>query len=138
MRINEQQLDRRVRKWQKRLMPLGVAHFEIVYVEISDEIQGHANRQAEVSVERHYDNCGFEFKREFLDECSPSDLDQAIVHEWLHVAMRDHDNALEEVENWMPEKAYDAWHTHVLHEREGFVDRVATLIAKSGTIDVHA
>lgn len=118
-------LAERVEMWAKRLAPLGIAHFQIDAVHVDEATPGGPHAKAAVQCSRDYDHCTFWFKREFLDYCSGDELDQTILHEWVHVAMRDYDRTLEVVERWMPEATYEDFDSIVNSEREGLVDRLA-------------
>lgn len=118
-------LAQRVEKWGKKLAPLGVAHFYIDSIHITDETPGGPRAKATVQASQNYDHCTFWFQDDFLTHCSGDELDHTIIHEWLHVAMRDFDRSLDAVEKWMPEATYGDFEDTVDAEREGLVDRVA-------------
>jgi hypothetical protein len=133
LKITPIQLAKRVEKWGKTLAPLGVAHFDIAQISVGDQSMFPAcpdNKypQAAVQVDPQYDKCWWYFHDDYLEACTAAELDQTIVHEWVHVAMRDFDFSLETVEAWLPEAAYTSWEQTVNHEREGLVDRLATMI----------
>lgn len=129
MKITPIQLAKRVERWGKRLAPLGVAHFEFT-VTTCDEVPPDGSGQAAAWVSSDYDAVKFYFQNDYVEESSEDQLDQTIVHEWLHIAMRDFDNVTELVETWMPEATYTQWEQMLKHEREGVVDRIATLIVQ--------
>lgn len=85
----------------------------------------HNDAYACVQASPQYSNCRFFFNRTFLDAAGSDDLDETIIHEWLHVAMRDFDRALEVPERWMPDATYEQWTERVTEEREGFIDGLA-------------
>lgn len=116
-------LEKRVLLWQKRLTYLGVGHWRVPKVEIveTDEFKARA------SIPSSYDYVNFAFDTEFLTE-SPEDIDRVIVHEWIHVAMRDLDEAIGGAQSWFPEASWHDFDDRVDHERESFVDRLATQI----------
>lgn len=126
MKIEPVALAERIEAWQKRLASLGVAHYEIERVTITEGED--STRAAHVQCWKKYDRCVFVFRQEFLDDATADELDQVILHEWIHVAMRDFDEVLEQVEPWMPKATYEMWENVVEHEREGVVDRVATAL----------
>lgn len=121
-------LAKRVERWQHILSPLGVAHFRIEQVSAVDETPAGPHSNVTVQIFTHYDSVKFWFTHEFLEGADEKGLDEAIIHEWVHVAMRDFDNALEAVEPWMPLHTYRDFEESVDHEREGLVDRVARCI----------
>ena len=128
MNITPIQLAKRVEKWQRALAYLGVGHVRIDRVTITDDMPQGSDANAAVWVANHYDRCTFFFRSEYLEEADARSLDETIVHEWVHVAMRDFDSALEVVEEWMPPGTFRDWSERVDHEREGFVERLAFLI----------
>ena len=119
----------RFEKWQKRLAHLGVGHYRINGVHFGEETPGGPRAEASVQVSENYDNVDFWVKWEFLENCDHYELDSTIIHEWLHVAMRDFDDALEAVESWMPKQTYEDFEQRVNHEREGLVERLSRTIA---------
>lgn len=126
MKITPIQLAKRVEAWGKRLAPLGVAHFDILRVTIGDESpSGHQNSKAAVQVHDLYDNCAFFFDSDELDRMEADELDMTIIHEWLHVAFRDLEAAINSYEDWVPVKFQDDFEDRLNHEREGLVDRLA-------------
>lgn len=130
MKITPVQLAKRVERWGKTLASLGVAHFEFD-VTIADEAPPEGGGgDAAVWVADDYDVLHFYFKHEYLQDCTEGQLDQTIVHEWMHVAMRDHDTMCKLVQDWMPPATYDTWLEALKHEREGLVDRLANVIVQ--------
>lgn len=107
--------------WQGRLSLLGVSHWEVEDVTIEDDEDNNAG----VRVSGAYDSCSFYFTPVFLAEASDSALDNVIVHEWVHVAMRDLDKAIEAGSYEIPIGSRHQWDLRVFHEREGFVDQIA-------------
>lgn len=128
MRISPVNLAKRTERWKHRLAPLGVSHFEIDSVTITDDVPGADRAQAAVQVSRHYDSCRFFFNEEFIEECTSDELDQTIIHEWLHVAWRDLEEATSRVEDWMPPRYYDDFDERITHEMEGLIERLARTI----------
>lgn len=126
MDISPVELAERVEEWGKMLAPLGVAHWHIGGVALLDDMSDGAVARAKTSIQ--YDRCWFEFKREFVENATEDDLDQIILHEWMHVAMRNMDARLEQVEEWMPAATYGLWKDSMTHDLEGVVDRIATVL----------
>lgn len=129
MKITPIQLAKRIERWGKTLASLGVAHFEFT-VHLVDDVPPDGSGQAAAWVSNDYDMVRFYFQHEHIEECTEGQLDQTIVHEWLHIAMRDYDSVTELVETWMPEATYTQWEQMLKHEREGIVDRIATVIVQ--------
>lgn len=121
-------LTKRVKFWQQKLAPLGVGHWR-VDVKIVEEPQGKPNSKAAVRSSAQYDTCWMEFAIADLAVATPDDLDETIIHEWLHVAFRDFDHAVREgIYDNFPRIAEDLWEARVDHEREGIIDRLARTI----------
>lgn len=118
-------LAKRVEFWRDRLIPLGLGHWRIDQVSIVDETPGGYRAKATVQPSHTYDSCIFWFTHDFLSEASKRDVDETILHEWVHVFMRDFDHAIESVETELSPAAESRWSDWVGHEREGVVDRIA-------------
>jgi hypothetical protein len=121
-------LCKRVETWQKRLGPLGLGHFRIEEVQVSEDAPSGAAANASVHTSSYYDSVAFWFRTDHVEDSSEQRLDETIVHEWLHVAMRDLDASLEGLSDWIPFQTLSLWEERVNHEREGLVDRLARTI----------
>lgn len=151
-------LAERVEAWQQKLWQLGVAHWRIKAVTLTDQVPRQAVRGdsppvAGVIVSSDYDTVHFFFANDYLEELEEGglypdpdrELDETILHEWLHVAMRDFDEQLERVENWMPDATYGDFHDTLNHSREKLVDRLSRQLysfyahdtRRTGTIVPH-
>jgi hypothetical protein len=129
LNLTEVQLAQKVERWQERLRPLGISHWRIDRIIIGDEspsLSRSANASAGVS--QNYDSVTFFFNGDYVEEAEERELDETIVHEWLHVFMRDLDELQERVEPWMPDATYEGYRDAWSHEREGEVERLARLI----------
>lgn len=93
-----------------------------------DEVPGGPNSSASVRTSGYYDSCWMAFKRDELPDTITRGLDETIVHEWLHAAFRDFDDALATACTWMPDATWRDWNDRADHEREGIVERLARLI----------
>ena len=124
-------LAQRVAYWQKRLAPLGIGHWKVESVNIADETPSGPGALATVHVANDYDVCSFWFTHKALDESTAEELDQTIIHEWMHVVMRGFDQAVEAVEDHLSFPVRAVWEDRVQHEREGLVDRLATLFQRA-------
>lgn len=131
MKITNIQLAKRVEAWGKRLAPLGVAHWDINYIAVVDAIPVDPGElvsntaMAAVQCSKDYDQCWWYFTETFLDTCDEEQLDYVIIHEWMHVAMRDMAVVSDRVEKWMPPVYYEDHQEALEHETESLVDRVA-------------
>lgn len=131
MNLSPIDLAERVELWQHRLAPLGVTHWRIERIVIGDaDALGEASENANASAIRSksYDSVTFFFLSEYVEEATEKQLDETIVHEWLHVYGRDLDELHTRVETWMPEATYDDFKDNWHHLREGEVERMARLI----------
>lgn len=122
-------LAKRVERWQQRLSALGVAHWEIKSVSMVDL----EDAQACVYTSDQYDSCRFYFDHDFLASCDARQLDHAICHEWMHVAMRDLDRFIEQFEHWMPVATYQDFEANLKRLRERHVDNVARALHAAHT-----
>ncbi len=117
----------RVAYWQKRLEPLGLAHWkpEITIVEEPSN-DAYTEAKAAVSCSSHYDTFWLEFRKEWMDgEVDLEELDKVIIHELIHVAMRDVDYEIEKVGEFLGVASQEIWEDSVKHAREGLVERLA-------------
>lgn len=123
--MTEDALRSRVMKWQHRLKYMGVGHFEID-VKIVDKIESEKEGvRAQVSVSPYYDAAEIEFTPQSVEA---PDIDYVIVHELLHVAFRDHDDAVASAVSFHGREAREAHQDRIDHEVEGLVDRLARTI----------
>lgn len=121
-------LAKRVEFWQKRLAVLGLDSWRIESVSVVDETPSGIDARATVQPSHLYKSARFWFTREFVDTVNERELDETIIHEWMHVYMRDLDQAIEEVEYEIAPASRSQWAARVQHEREGFVDALARQI----------
>lgn len=131
--VTHRQLQRKIALWQKRLALLGVSHWRFtVKIVPNIEPQGSdpsdSDIAARATTSEVYDNVEFLFKASILDSKTEEELDELIVHEWLHVADRDRDEAEQAIMESLGPQAADAWEDRFWRLREGQVDRLARLI----------
>lgn len=122
MRISEKTLGSRVEGWVAAFPSLGLTHWKIDTT-IVDTEEGEPN--AEVTPSMHYDTARIEFRKGFLEESNEEEIDLVILHELVHVAMRDLERALELPEAHLGMPARALWMDALDHHREGLVDRLA-------------
>lgn len=127
MKITGIQLAKRVETWQKRLGSLGLGHWRFSLV-LCDQTPGGPLAKASAEVSHAYDTVTFYFTHEFLEDADDRDLDECILHEWVHVAMRDLDAAIEEADDFLSAASLTLWTDRVGHAREGLVDRLSRQI----------
>lgn len=80
---------------------------------------------AGVSVHADYDLAHFYFNNSFIENTTASELDETILHEWVHVAFRDYDNAVKLSKPWFPDAAWETFDRNIDHHKETIVDRMA-------------
>lgn len=133
MNITNAQLTARIEYWKRKLPELGISHWRVEEVAIVDETPGGPDADATVGASSYYDSARFYFTRGFLNGATKEQLDATIIHEWMHVVMRDHDDVLESVQTWMPQQTYNDFAERVDHTREGIIERCARLIHRLHT-----
>lgn len=121
-------LAERVELWQERMAALGLGHWRILRVSVVDETPGGPHSNATVQPSFRYNTCKFWFKHEFIDNANPAEVDETIIHEWLHVLWRDFDQAVESIETQLAPAVSSVWEDRVEHEREGLIDICAQYI----------
>jgi len=131
-------LAQRVEFWRDRLVPLGLTHWRIERVSVVAETPNGQSANASVQPSHTYDSVFFWFKEEFLQEASKRQVDETIIHEWMHVLMRDLDQAVEAVEDELSPASERQWAERIGHEREGLVDRLARTIYLLYVSDANA
>jgi len=117
---------RRVTYWQKKLKPLRLEHWDIE-VEAVDEPSDSVfySAKAAVTMSSHYDTVYLEVCKAWLPDAEPGDIDKVIIHELIHVAMRDFDDAIHRVEDVLGVPARGIWKEELRHERESLVEQLA-------------
>ncbi len=122
--MTPRQLLKRIQFWQVELVHLGVSHAQIKQVYITEEVPGGAGALAAVSCSENYDDVEFWFHPSMLER-EAQELDETIIHEWLHVAWRDMDFVCRRPEDHMAPAVFSEWDAHLNHETEGLIDRTA-------------
>lgn len=117
-------LRRRIAYWQRALGPLGVGHWKLS-VDIVDEPRGQRNSDAGVFVPTHYDTARMEFRREHVETCGDEELDCTIVHELVHLALRDLREVVDSSSERLSPSAEALFDELFDHEMEGVTDRFA-------------
>lgn len=128
MNITQEQLTKRVAFWQKRLAPLGIGHFDAEYVGIVLETPAGPDAAAASFISTSYDVVRMWYKAEFLDDCEKEQLDQLIIHEWVHVALRDLVRTHDILHRYLPPASLEDFEDRVLHEQEKVIDRIANAL----------
>lgn len=118
--MTRRQLEARIRQWQSRL---GLAPWEIV-VEHADEP---TDAWATTKSSPQYRRSTLTFDPALREAGAPK-ADLIIVHELLHVLMRDVDESFEAVAGQLHPQAVDLAAKRYYHAVEGFVDALAGAI----------
>lgn len=123
-------LQERVEFWQRKLSLLGLGHwrFTINLVDhIDDEVDDDPAARADTSP--FYDDVEFSFKRSVVDKRErEGKLDELIVHEWLHVADRDHHHLVRQLVDELGSEASGLMTIREEQARESRIDRLSRLI----------
>lgn len=130
------QLAKKISYWQDHpaLKHLGIAHwrFTLMWQECCDDENPDYEVLATAYPHELYSDATLTFNKErFEDEDYEGDQDRYIVHELLHVAMRDYDNCVEDnnpFEPYVPPVVMVQWKNQVKREREAHVDALARVI----------
>lgn len=132
--MTQAKLSERVKLWQQRLSVLGIAHwrFTLEFEEEIDASTGDGDPDmrvtARVDADRYYDTATFVFEKEAVAKKPDRELDELIVHEWLHVADRDRDAVESALLDYLSPDARDAEGDRLTAAREGEIERLARLI----------
>lgn len=121
----------RVAYWQHHpaLSSLGLGAWDLSVEWLPEDNDDPESPIASAEPHHYYDEGELKFSRAEIDNCTALEVDRAIVHELLHIFMRDLDEAAEEqISLYFPFPAASGWRARVKHEREGFVDRMARTI----------
>lgn len=123
-------LGKRLDYWQRVCWPLGIQHWRI-NLDIVEETHGGPNAAASVRPADSYDTADLEFRASYIEEASDYEIDCTIVHELMHIVMRDIDATVESVETWMPHATHVDFNERYCHEQEGLIDRAARAIVEA-------
>ena len=129
MKVTPAALRRRVLYWQKVLATLGLSHWRVAAVEIKDDVDGKEGALAAVWPDGPYDTTHMQFRRDALPATLPDrDLDERIVHEWLHMAFRDYDKAAQSIRNHLSAATREEWEDRCDATCERLTENLARLI----------
>jgi hypothetical protein len=121
------QLAKRIRFWQNKLEYLGIRHWDIT-VRIVDRPNESDSCDACIHTSHQYDSATADFKESFLENNEVEQIDQVIIHELLHLVLRDFDNAIDAAGRNMGMSERMLWDDSLDREREGVVERLARTI----------
>lgn len=128
--MTQRELLKRVKFWQTTLVDLGLQHWRIEECLIVDETDHGPTAAASVGTSKQYASVWFKFRRSFLEEAPPERIDETIIHEWLHVFLRDLEEAKDGAETWFPAASWTDFYERYEHETEGVVEGLARVIAR--------
>lgn len=116
----------RVNYWRGRLRSLGLAHWQFEYKFDFDKDEDYRGRDAQATVRVHesYDTAYWVIPRPSL-ELSPEEIDHIILHELMHVAMRDVNKVEHEMMMILGGREGDVYEEALTHAIEGLVERLA-------------
>lgn len=127
-------LAKRVEKWTKVIVELGLAHWRIECITLTDEMpndgDGKGSANASIFVASTYDSMHIYFRNSFLEEATWRQIDEVIVHELLHAAMRDIDEAINAADDYLSAASLSIWSERVDDARERFIENLARLIVR--------
>jgi hypothetical protein len=126
--MTEAQLRRRVLRWQKLMEPMGFAHWRLEECSIAEGVRGAENATAGVKPSHYYDHCWMQFDKDWLARATEQELDETIIHEWLHVAWRDLDAHYENLEEALSPASRGFVHDRQNQLTEGLIERLARTI----------
>lgn len=127
--MTETQLKKRIELWQKRLAPtLGIGHWRVREVNIVDQAPGGEDASASVQTSKYYDDAWFHFTTAFVTDAPTKQLDEIIIHEWLHVAFDSLDTVHGQAEQWMPGPTHDQFDDQLNREVERLIEQLARTI----------
>lgn len=131
----------RVDLWRSRHLPeLGLAHwdFHFEFDENADDVKDGrgAGAEATIRVHRTYDTAFWNVPQESLTKDLP-DIDKIIVHELLHVVMRDLNKAEYDMVEVVGGHMGDQFAERLEHEIEGVIERLSRSIVGSLLDLVH-
>jgi hypothetical protein len=88
--MTPQDFEARVDWWRVRLAPAGLGHWFFDYDYSDGELEDAHGREAEAAVRVHesYDTAHWHIRPETLKH-NPLEIDKVIVHELMHILMRD-------------------------------------------------
>lgn len=128
MNISSIELAERCEEWQQRLSSLGIAHWRIACVTITDNVPSDTASgvsYAGVVIDENYDTLRLYFNADFVEGATAKELDEVILHEFVHVAFRDLNNAIDLAKPWFPEAAWDTYDDNLEHKKESITERFA-------------
>lgn len=117
----------RVDYWRDACEPLGLGHWR-VKVKIVENPDGSRSANAAVKISAQYDSAEIEFAEEALETLDDDEIDEAIVHELMHIVFRDFWGLLTDQEGAFSAGAWNLYMERLEHETEGVIDRTARAI----------
>lgn len=123
--MTAKQLESRLRYWKRKL---GLHDWEFE-IQITAHPNGKDGSDACVHTHNHYESAIIELLDEFED-WDKTKTDRVIVHELLHIRMRNLDTAISSVYDYLAPAPCNMHHERVEHETEGYVEWLARLIVE--------
>ncbi len=109
--------------WQE---PLGLTTWDLT-IELVASPGDNDEALAACLTDGPYERATLQFADALLNQ-TPQRVEEAVVHELLHLTSRDLSSAIQDAEEQLGPVAGPMFHNRTLHELEGIVDKVATLL----------
>ena len=109
--------------WQE---PLGLTTWNLT-IELVANPGDNDDALAACTPDGAYERATLQFADALLKQ-SPRRVEEVVVHELLHLTCRDLSSVLQDAEEQLGPVAGPMFHNRTLHELEGIVDKVATLL----------
>lgn len=125
--MTARQIKARVDFWTKRLAPLGLSHWDFEVYVFDGDIEDSPGCDATADTSDQYDSARLSFRADKVDR-DVREVDQLVLHELIHVAMRDFDETVDLVGWQLSIPVKSVWEQITDREREGLVERLARTI----------
>lgn len=127
---SEAKMLRTISTWQKRLK------LEHIKLDIKlDEDPEHPDALASVSPDALYDRAELQFRSDWREH-EPFELNRIVVHELLHIMLRDFGRAVRSIGSAgiLSHQVQVLWHEQCEEAEEGFIDRMAHRLVELGGV----
>jgi hypothetical protein len=126
--MTKAQLAKRVKLWQKRLPDLGLGHWRIT-IDIVENPEGLTTALAACTPSLYYDSARIEFATRACDpSVSERAVDETIVHELIHLVLRDYAEATHGLCDTVPSSVEELYHDRLRYTQENAVEKLAVTL----------
>jgi hypothetical protein len=134
--MTPQGFEERIDFWRVQLAPLGLSHWRFEF-EYSDDLEDNTGGDADAGVRVHksYDTAFWDVTKRLL-EMDQAEVDKTIVHELMHVVMRDLNSVEQDMLEELGGRQAALLEERLEHEIEGLVERLARAIVMSSAVVV--